>query len=105
MMHMHRLGAFMDFGLLLKIVLIAFGAISLVTFVLYGIDKLKAKMGAWRIAERVLLCFSVFGGGLGGTLGMLVFRHKTRHWYFIALNVLGILIQIAALVLIVLQLV
>lgn len=95
----------MDFGLLLKIVLIAFGAISLVTFVLYGIDKLKAKMGAWRIAERVLLCFSVLGGGLGGTLGMLVFRHKTRHWYFIALNVLGILIQIAALVLIVLQLI
>ncbi|MBR2650402.1 MAG: DUF1294 domain-containing protein, partial [Clostridia bacterium] len=67
--------------LYLKIALIAFGAISLITLILYGVDKLKAKLGAWRIPEKVLLGFSFFGGGLGGVIAMLLFRHKTRHWY------------------------
>ena len=87
--------------LYLKIALIAFGAISLITFILYGIDKLKAKLGAWRIPEKVLLLFSVFGGGFGGAMAMLVFRHKTRHWYFVLLNVLGVIIQLATFILLV----
>ena len=73
-----------------------FGVISLITFFAYGIDKLKAKLGAWRIPEKTLICLSLFGGGLGGALGMLVFRHKTRHWYFVFVNVAGVVIQIGA---------
>ena len=91
--------------LYLKIALIAFGAISLITLILYGVDKLKAKLGAWRIPEKVLLGFSFFGGGLGGVIAMLLFRHKTRHWYFVAVNLLGLILQIALLVYLVLQLI
>lgn len=91
--------------LYLKIALIAFGAISLITLILYGVDKLKAKLGAWRIPEKVLLGFSFFGGGLGGVIAMLLFRHKTRHWYFVAVNLLGLALQIALLVYLVTRLI
>lgn len=78
---------------LLKIILYIFGGISALTLLLYLIDKIKAKLGAWRIPEKVLLLFSFFGGGVGGALGMLLFRHKTRHWYFVVVNILGVLLQ------------
>jgi uncharacterized membrane protein YsdA (DUF1294 family) len=79
----------------LKILLIAYAAISFITFILYGADKSKARRGAWRIPEKVLLGFSFFGGAVGGLLGMNLFRHKTKHWYFWAVNVLGLVVQIA----------
>lgn len=79
----------------LKILLIAYAAISFITFILYGADKSKARRGAWRIPEKALLGFSFFGGAVGGLLGMNLFRHKTKHWYFWAVNVLGLVVQIA----------
>ena len=79
-------------------VAVIFAAISLVTLIIYGADKVKAINGAWRIPERVLLGFSFFGGAVGGSLAMLLFRHKTRHWYFTAVNVIGLIWQIALLV-------
>lgn len=47
-------------------------------------DKLKAKKKAWRIPEATLMGIAVFGGSLGALLGMLMFRHKTRHFKFSA---------------------
>lgn len=47
-----------------------------------GMDKSKAKKGAWRIPEATLFLFAFLGGGIGTTLGMNFFRHKTKHWYF-----------------------
>ena len=55
---------------------------NLAAFALMGIDKAKAKAGAWRIPEKTLFLVTALFGGLGGTLGMSFFRHKTRHWYF-----------------------
>lgn len=81
----------------MKIALIVLGIISTITFFLYGIDKLKAKLGAWRIPERVLLGFAFFGGGIGALLGINLFRHKTRHWYFWAVAILGVALQVAIL--------
>ncbi len=57
-------------------------AVNLAAFVLMGVDKRRAKRGAWRISERALFLPALLGGALGGTLGMRVFRHKTKHWYF-----------------------
>ena len=54
---------------------------SVITFALFGIDKRKAVKNRWRISEKTLLLFSLFGGP-GGLLGMLVFHHKTRKWKF-----------------------
>lgn len=55
---------------------------NLAAFALMGIDKVKAKAGAWRIPEKTLFLVAALFGGLGGTLGMTFFRHKTKHWYF-----------------------
>ena len=82
----------------LYIYLVAVAVVSLAAFIAYGADKSKARRGAWRIPEKVLLGLSFFGGAVGGTLGMLAFRHKTRHWYFWAVNVLGLAWQVAAAV-------
>ena len=76
-----------------------FAIISLITFILYGVDKRRSKRDKWRIPERVLIGFSLLGGGVGGWLGMKLFRHKTRHWYFHLINILGTALQVAALLL------
>ena len=57
-------------------------AVSLAAFILYGADKSKARRGAWRIPEKVLLSLSFFGGAAGGLLGMVLFRHKIRKGAF-----------------------
>ena len=87
--------------LLLYIVLGYFALHSLVTFVTYAADKRQAKKGGWRVPEVVLLFMSLLGGGLGGLLGMIIMHHKTRaeHWYFWLCNVLGVAVQVAAIVL------
>ena len=56
--------------------------INLAGFAMMGIDKNRAKRGAWRISEKTLFTCALLGGSLGTTLGMSTFRHKTRHWYF-----------------------
>ena len=55
---------------------------NLLSFAMMGIDKMKARRGSWRIPEKTLFLVTALFGGLGGTLGMKVFRHKTKHWYF-----------------------
>jgi uncharacterized membrane protein YsdA (DUF1294 family) len=56
--------------------------INIVTFLVYGIDKWKAKQGSWRISEATLLMLAVIGGTIGTLLGMQVWRHKTMHLKF-----------------------
>ena len=56
--------------------------INIVTFLVYGIDKIKAKHGSWRISEATLLIFAVIGGSIGALLGMQVWHHKTMHKKF-----------------------
>ena len=55
---------------------------NLVSFALMGIDKRRAQRGAWRISEKALFLTTACFGGLGGVMGMLLFHHKTKHWYF-----------------------
>ena len=57
-------------------------AVNLWAFALMGIDKRRARKNLWRIKERTLFLPVLLGGGVGGILGMKVFHHKTRHWYF-----------------------
>ena len=56
--------------------------INILAFVCYGLDKLKAKRNARRISERALLLLALVGGSVGAWLGMLVWRHKTKHAKF-----------------------
>ena len=57
-------------------------AINVVTFLIYGIDKWKAKHSSWRISEATLLILAVIGGSIGALLGMKVWHHKTQHKKF-----------------------
>ena len=87
-------------------ILITYGAylvlLSIITFFFYIADKNKAKKGKWRVPEKVLLLMSFLGGAFGGYPAMLIFRHKTKaeHWYFTFVNILGLLIHIALIILI-----
>jgi len=56
--------------------------INIVTFLVYGIDKWKAKKSLWRIREASLLMLAVLGGSIGAWLGMKVWHHKTQHKKF-----------------------
>ena len=53
--------------------------INVVTFLVYGIDKWKAKQGSWRISKATLLILAVIGGSIGALLGMKIWHHKTMH--------------------------
>ena len=57
-------------------------AVNIVTFLLYGIDKYKAKKGRWRISEAILLLMAVIGGSIGAWAGMRLWHHKTMHKKF-----------------------
>ena len=55
---------------------------NLIAFALMGLDKGRARRGRWRISEKALFLPAVLGGSLGAILGMRLFHHKTKHWYF-----------------------
>ena len=67
----------------MSVLLLCLALINVVTFLAYGDDKRRAKRpGARRTPEKTLLGLAAVGGSLGALLGMRLFHHKTRHWYF-----------------------
>ena len=70
-------------------------AINVITFLTYGIDKLKAKKGKWRIPESTLLLLAIIGGSIGAWLGIKVWHHKTLHKKFKYCIPLIVIAQIA----------
>ena len=53
-------------------------AVNICTFLVYGIDKQRARSGRWRIPESRLLLLAAVGGSLGAWMGMYVFHNKTK---------------------------
>lgn len=74
---------FFRIGNILWIFIIYLLIMNIIGFAVMGIDKSKAKRHAWRISEKMLFMVSIFGGSIGTLAGMYLFRHKTRHWYFV----------------------
>lgn len=67
-------------------------ALNIFSFILYGIDKHKAKSGKWRIKEATLILSAAIGGSIGALLGMSVFHHKTQKpKFFIGVPVILVL--------------
>ena len=77
-----------------KIVIALLVVMGLITFFAYLIDKKKAEKGKWRTKEKTLLGLSFLFGSIGGLLGLYVVRHKTKHWYFVVVNYLSLIIHI-----------
>ena len=86
----------------IEVLLIIFAAyylvINFIGFAIMGIDKRKAIKGAYRIPEATLFCVALLGGALGTKLGMNLFRHKTKHWYFVVGMPLIFFAQLALMV-------
>ena len=66
---------------------------NLVVFLVYGLDKGKARKGSYRISEKTLLLMTYVGGGLGAWAGGTHFRHKTQKKYFQVAWAVGVLID------------
>ena len=65
------------------VLLVWLAVINLLTFIVYGADKRRARKGEWRVPEKTLFLLPLLGGSIGALLGMRVFHHKTKHWYFV----------------------
>ncbi|MBQ1516929.1 MAG: DUF1294 domain-containing protein [Clostridia bacterium] len=82
-----------------KIAAVYIVLINIMAFIVYGIDKAKAKQNKWRIPEKVLIIFAILCGSIGAILGMIVFHHKTRKPKFYVGVPIIIVLQIALTVL------
>ncbi len=72
-----------------------FIVVNIVTFILFGVDKKKAINHKYRISEFALMTACAIGGSLGGSFGMNVFHHKTKHMKFVVGIPLIVVIQLA----------
>lgn len=70
---------------------------SLIGFVVIGIDKRRAIRKDWRVPERTLFLVAFLGGGIGSLLGMYLFRHKTKHTSFVVLIPIAAVISLVVL--------
>lgn len=81
----------------MKYIYIYIVIMNLLTFLIFGIDKYKAKKNYSRISEKGLFILCFIGGGIGGFVGMYTFRHKTRKWYFNLLVPISIILELYGL--------
>lgn len=79
------------------LILAALAALNLLSFGLMAYDKRCAGKGKWRVPEKTLFLAAACFGGLGGVLGMVLCRHKTRHWYFKVFFPVFLILQAALL--------
>ena len=82
----------------MRVILSLILIVNVLAFLLYGIDKWKAKHSRWRIPESVLLGMAVVGGSIGAWLGMRVWHHKTQHKKFRYGVPLILIVQVAAVI-------
>ncbi len=68
---------------IIDIVAIYLIVLNLTGLAVMGIDKSRARKHRWRIPEKTLFLVSILGGSIGTWAGMYLFRHKTKHWYFV----------------------
>ncbi len=72
--------------------------INILSFILYGIDKLKAIKKKERISEKTLILIGILGGSIGSLIGMNLFRHKTKKLKFIISLPLILIIHIIVVI-------
>ena len=78
-----------------KILIVYLIVMNVVGLFIMGIDKYKAKKHTRRTPEKTLFLVSILGGSVGTLAGMYLFRHKTKHWYFVVGMPLILILQLA----------
>ena len=68
---------------MIKIIIAYVIIINIVGLFSMLIDKRRAINNKWRIPEKTLFLIAILGGSIGSNIGMRLFRHKTKHWYFV----------------------
>ena len=83
----------------MRIVIGYFLVMNILGLLVMAVDKRRAVKKKWRIPEKQLFLVSLLGGSIGTLAGMYLFRHKTKHWYFVvgmpAILVLQIVLAVA----------
>ena len=87
----------MDKKTIILVALAIIAIMNIAAFALMGHDKKCARLGKWRVPEKMLFLLTACFGGLGGVLGMMVFHHKTQHWYFKVFFPVLLVVQIVLL--------
>ena len=82
----------------ITLIIVYLTAVNLISFTAMGVDKSKARKRSWRIPESTLFVLALIGGSIGSIAGMHLFRHKTKHWYFLYGMPAILIIQILAVV-------
>ena len=88
---------------LLIIIIVYLIIMNIAGFATMGVDKSRAKKGAWRIPEATLFLVALLGGSIGSILGMQHFRHKIKHWYFVVGMPVIFFVQLALAIFIILK--
>ena len=88
----------MDKKMIILVALAIIAIMNIAAFALMGHDKKCARLGKWRVPEKMLFLLTACFGGLGGVLGMKVFHHKTQHWYFKVFFPVLLIVQVVLLV-------
>ena len=87
----------MDKKTIILAVLAIIAIMNIAAFALMGHDKKCARLGKWRVPEKMLFLLTACFGGLGSVLGMKVFHHKTQHWYFKVFFPVMLIVQVVLL--------
>lgn len=85
----------------ITLIIIYLVVINCTSFITMGVDKYKARKRTWRIPESTLFVLALIGGSIGSIMGMHLFHHKTRHWYFLYGMPAILIVQILLVLLIV----
>lgn len=67
---------------MMKLIIIIFAVMNLIGFITCFKDKRAAVKHGWRVPEKTLFLIGLLWGAIGTFAAMLIFRHKTKHWYF-----------------------
>ncbi|WP_326910591.1 DUF1294 domain-containing protein [Sedimentibacter sp. MB31-C6] len=78
----------------IKYILMYLIFINVISFVLFYIDKWKAKKDRWRIKERTLHLTQFFGGSFGSIVAMFLFHHKTKKLKFVIITGVALIFNI-----------
>lgn len=87
------------YGWYFAIIPIVFVVMNTAGFLLMRADKKRAQREQRRIPEAVLFIVAFLMGGLGSTIAMFAYRHKTKHWYFIVFFPIFAVISVLVLIL------
>ena len=79
---------------MIKYLTIYFIIINLISFLLFYVDKQKARRDKWRIEEKTLHLTSFLGGTMGSIAAMMLFHHKTRKAGFVAITFIALIFNI-----------